>query len=64
METHGIQMSRSWVSSRFDYMDCLIYDYGISSALATEMLQSCTEPFTYMHVYIDGLVQERSNSIS
>ena len=28
------------------------------------MLQYCTEPFKYMHLYIDGLVQERCNSIA
>ena len=31
-------------STAIEYIDCLVQDYSISSALAVEILQSCTKP--------------------
>ena len=51
------------------HIDGLVEDCSISSALAVEILQSCTKPSIYgMTIpraeWMDGLVQERRNSIA
>ena len=55
--THSLGCHRENITlNKHPYMDALVQDCSNSSALAMELLQSCTKPS------LDGLVQDCSNS--